>query len=283
MIRRHLKTVGTLVGITLLATAVPVALNMADAAGPNTCSGNFAVNEVLANGARWQMCWERRSRGGDRLPPHHLHPAGRHARGDPGPGQPGGDPRPLRQQLRPLPRPVRHRPGRELSMLDADRRPTARVSCWSTAARNVMCQNVLDNGYEYKSYDAAGTGHLAGPVQRQRPRRLQLHRRLELRRRRHDPPPGGRRRQPADRLRRPAERWLAAGRWPPRHRPHAQLLLAARLRRGRLGRRPGRGARDPGRPGLRPEPDAEHPPRLHHRGGAPGGPDRASAAGASGT
>lgn len=62
--RARLRTAGSLAAVVLLAAAVPVAVNLADAAGSFTCSGSYQVDETLANGARWQMCWERRAHEG---------------------------------------------------------------------------------------------------------------------------------------------------------------------------------------------------------------------------
>ncbi len=60
----RLRTLGSLLAIVLLAAAVPVALNVADAAGNFNCSGGYQVDHVMENGARWQMCWERRESEG---------------------------------------------------------------------------------------------------------------------------------------------------------------------------------------------------------------------------
>jgi primary-amine oxidase len=63
--RRRLRRAGTVLAIVLLGAAVPVALNVAaDANGVFNCSGGFQVDETLTNGARWQMCWEKRQREG---------------------------------------------------------------------------------------------------------------------------------------------------------------------------------------------------------------------------
>lgn len=50
--------------VVLLLGAVPVALNRADAAGTLNCSAPYQVDHVMENGARWQMCWERRANEG---------------------------------------------------------------------------------------------------------------------------------------------------------------------------------------------------------------------------
>ena len=63
--RQRLRRAGTILAIVLLGAAVPVALNVAaDANGVFNCSGGSQVDETLTNGARWQMCWEKRAREG---------------------------------------------------------------------------------------------------------------------------------------------------------------------------------------------------------------------------
>jgi Cu2+-containing amine oxidase len=62
--RRRLRTWASLAAVAALAGAVPVALHTAEAAGSFNCSAPFQIDEVLANGARWQMCWERREAEG---------------------------------------------------------------------------------------------------------------------------------------------------------------------------------------------------------------------------
>jgi primary-amine oxidase len=63
--RHWLRSAGTVIAIVLLGAAVPVAINVAaDADGTFNCSGGFQVDETLTNGARWQMCWEKRAREG---------------------------------------------------------------------------------------------------------------------------------------------------------------------------------------------------------------------------
>jgi primary-amine oxidase len=63
--RQRLRRAGTILAIVLLGAAVPVALNVAaDANGVFNCSGGFQVDETLTNGARWQLCWEKRAREG---------------------------------------------------------------------------------------------------------------------------------------------------------------------------------------------------------------------------
>jgi primary-amine oxidase len=59
-----MRRVAHLVAVLLLAAAVPVALHTADAAGTFNCSSGFQIDHVMDNGARWQMCWERRSNEG---------------------------------------------------------------------------------------------------------------------------------------------------------------------------------------------------------------------------
>ncbi|MET0738712.1 MAG: copper amine oxidase [Acidimicrobiales bacterium] len=63
--RQRLRSAGTLLAIVLLGAAVPVAVNVAaDANGAFNCAAGFQVDETLTNGARWQMCWEKRAREG---------------------------------------------------------------------------------------------------------------------------------------------------------------------------------------------------------------------------
>ncbi|HEY5698431.1 MAG TPA: hypothetical protein VIT01_13070 [Acidimicrobiales bacterium] len=63
--RRRLRNAGAVLAILLLGAAVPVAVNVAaDADGTFNCSGGFQVDETLTNGARWQLCWEKRAREG---------------------------------------------------------------------------------------------------------------------------------------------------------------------------------------------------------------------------
>jgi primary-amine oxidase len=61
---RRLRTIGSAIAVVALLGAVPVALHVADAAGNFDCSGGYQVDKVMASGARWQMCWERRSSEG---------------------------------------------------------------------------------------------------------------------------------------------------------------------------------------------------------------------------
>lgn len=51
-------------GAVVLLGAIPIALNQAEAAGTFNCSADYQIDMVMANGARWQMCWERRSKEG---------------------------------------------------------------------------------------------------------------------------------------------------------------------------------------------------------------------------
>jgi primary-amine oxidase len=61
-LRRRLRAAAATVVLVLTAGAVPVAVNMADAASGNfACSASFLIDRTLANGARWQMCFEIRS------------------------------------------------------------------------------------------------------------------------------------------------------------------------------------------------------------------------------
>ncbi len=62
--RRRLRSLAAGVAVVLLGAAVPIALNVADAATDFNCSGGYQVDEILENGARWQLCWERRDREG---------------------------------------------------------------------------------------------------------------------------------------------------------------------------------------------------------------------------
>src|SRR4051812_43310585 len=59
-----MKRFASLAAVICLAGAVPIALHSAEAAGNFNCSANFQVDEVMTNGARWQMCWERRANEG---------------------------------------------------------------------------------------------------------------------------------------------------------------------------------------------------------------------------
>ncbi len=62
---RRLRVVGAAVAIFLLGAAVPVAMNVvADAALDFNCSVEYQIDQVMDNGARWQMCWERRAAEG---------------------------------------------------------------------------------------------------------------------------------------------------------------------------------------------------------------------------
>jgi primary-amine oxidase len=51
-------------GVVALLGAVPVALDQADAAVDFNCSANYQVDRIMANDARWQMCWEVRNNEG---------------------------------------------------------------------------------------------------------------------------------------------------------------------------------------------------------------------------
>jgi primary-amine oxidase len=62
--RHKLRRWASLAAVVALAGAVPVALHTADAAGNFNCSAGYQVDEVMASGSRWQMCWERRSHEG---------------------------------------------------------------------------------------------------------------------------------------------------------------------------------------------------------------------------
>ena len=62
--RTKLRRWASLAAVVALAGAVPIALDTADAAGNFNCTTDFQVDEVMDNGARWQLCWERRNTEG---------------------------------------------------------------------------------------------------------------------------------------------------------------------------------------------------------------------------
>jgi primary-amine oxidase len=62
--RQKVRRWGTLAAVAALAGAVPIALHSADAAGNFNCTSDYQVDEVMENGSRWQMCWERRDTEG---------------------------------------------------------------------------------------------------------------------------------------------------------------------------------------------------------------------------
>lgn len=62
--RRRFRTWGSVGAVLALVAAVPIALRTAEAAGSFNCSAPYQVDELLDNGARWQMCWERRDAEG---------------------------------------------------------------------------------------------------------------------------------------------------------------------------------------------------------------------------
>jgi primary-amine oxidase len=153
---RRLKNVGVLLAIAFLAGAVPVALHVADAAGPNTCSGNYAVDETLANGARWQMCWERRNLEGIVL--HHVRYT-----------PPGGGAVEILGQanLAEIHVPYDNNAARfyDLSLiglggsmleLTGDECPSGALL--ADAAEDVVCQTEAPTGYDYKAYDEQAQG-----------------------------------------------------------------------------------------------------------------------------
>ena len=267
--RQRLRSAGTVLAIVLLGAAVPVAVNVAaDANGAFNCSAGFQVDETLTNGARWQMCWEKRAREGIVIHDVTYTPIG---------GQPvevlseaalaqihvpyddngarfhdlsdfglGGNMDAL--ECRRLPQ--RHPPEQQLDLPDGG-----------------------PDGLRLQVLRRGGRRHLAEPVQCELHRGLLLRRGLELRRRRHHPPRGGGhghapevRRDPAVEL---ADGWRQEGRG-----PHAQLLLAPGLRRRRRRQRPGRGARSPVRSRHQSPAAEQHPTGVLRRGGPPGGGGR---------
>ena len=65
LVPHRLRAAGVVLAVALLGAAVPVALNVAaDAALDFNCSVEYQVDHTMANGARWQMCWERRDAEG---------------------------------------------------------------------------------------------------------------------------------------------------------------------------------------------------------------------------
>ena len=153
---RRLKGLAALAGIGLLAGAVPVAINLADAAGPNTCSNGYTVDEALDNGASWQMCWERRNREGIVL--HHVTYT-----------PPGGAPVEILGQMNLAEIHVPYDGGSprffDLSgiglgydgtMLDLAAEDCPGGSLLQDDGTNVICQSVVPNGYAYKSGPSSG-------------------------------------------------------------------------------------------------------------------------------
>jgi primary-amine oxidase len=62
--RPKIRRWASLAAVVALAGAVPVALHSAEAAGNFNCTSDFQIDRVMENGARWQMCWERRANEG---------------------------------------------------------------------------------------------------------------------------------------------------------------------------------------------------------------------------
>jgi primary-amine oxidase len=154
--RRRLRNFAALAGVLLLASAVPVAINMAEAAGPSTCSGPYTINELMDNGARWQMCWERRQAEGLIL--HHVTYT-----------PPGGSPVEILGQANVaqihVPYDNNWNRFHDVTliglggpyMLDLDGNDCA-GTVLSDNARPILCQQTQDIGYQYKADDEEAQG-----------------------------------------------------------------------------------------------------------------------------
>jgi primary-amine oxidase len=157
--RSRLRNWGAAAAIVCLAGAVPIALRTADAAGNFNCSSDFQVDEVLASGARWQMCWERRNNEGIVLHDVIYKPVG---------GQPvevlG------RASLAEIHVPYDDNGARyhdlsdfglgDISMdtLDTGDCPNGTLLDDPDASQNIICQTEAPIGYAYKDYDEVGQG-----------------------------------------------------------------------------------------------------------------------------
>jgi primary-amine oxidase len=151
MIRSRLRAIGTFLALTFLAGSVPLALHVAQAAGPSSCSSGYSVDEQLANGARWQMCWERRSLEGIVL--HHVTYT-----------PPGGAPVEIlgRANLAELHVPYDNNGARffDLSgigmgngMLELTGDDCPGGTLLADGSEDVLCQTTAGNGYSYKYYE----------------------------------------------------------------------------------------------------------------------------------
>lgn len=154
--RRRWRSLAALAATTLLAGAVPVALRMADAATDFDCSSGYQVDETLTNGARWQLCWERRSFEGIVLHDVTYTPV-------------GGTPVEIlgRMNLAQIHVPYDDNGARFHDVsdfglgFDSTMDDLAAADCpggtlLADAGRNVLCQTEGPTGYAYKDYDRVG-------------------------------------------------------------------------------------------------------------------------------
>jgi primary-amine oxidase len=152
---RKLRRWASLAAVVALAGAVPIALRTADAAGNWNCTSDFRVDEVMANGSRWQMCWERRETEGIVLHDVTYTPIG---------GQPievlG------RASLAQIHVPYDDNGARfhdvsdygignfNMEALENVDCPNGTLIDDPNENEDVICQTVAPNGYAYKDYDA---------------------------------------------------------------------------------------------------------------------------------
>ena len=192
MNRLHLlvRTV-TIAALLTLGTTAASAARHSPAA---TCSAQFLVEHTFASGAKWTMCWEPRQLEGIVL--HDITyttPTGEEFRPRSGKSRP--DPRPLRRQRRTPPRRDRRRLGRRGLLRPHDcrlprRNPVVVQRCPCPVPERRA------PGLRVQVVREQRPGPTPEVVQRFVRRRIQLHRRMELRRRRIDRAPSRSRGRP---------------------------------------------------------------------------------------
>lgn len=150
--------VATSIALVLATVAVvPALATRAEAAGPFNCSADFQIDETLPGGGRWQMCWELREREGVVLHDVTYTP-------------PGGE---AREVLGTMNLAQIHVPydqgtprfhdlsdfglgGFNLEALDPAECPGGDLL--TEDGVNVLCQQIQESGYAYKSYDDQAQG-----------------------------------------------------------------------------------------------------------------------------
>jgi len=150
--------VAAALALTLAAVAVlPALATRAEAAGPFNCSVAFQIDETLPGGGRWQMCWELRELEGVVLHDVTYTP-------------PGEDPVKVLGTMNLAQIHVPYDQGQprfhdlsDFGLGGGSLEPLEAAECpggelLTDDAVNVLCQQVHEAGYAYKSYDDQAQG-----------------------------------------------------------------------------------------------------------------------------
>lgn len=134
----------------LMAALVPIVTTPASAAEPLGCSSDFQIDETLPSGARWQMCWELRALAGVVLHDVTYTPPGGEAVEVLGSMNLAQIHVPYQDNVARFHDVSDYGLGTYVNNLQPEDCPGGvRLTSGST---NVLCQQVADSGYAYKSY-----------------------------------------------------------------------------------------------------------------------------------